>query len=396
MITTARLIAIILSVATTTAAMADGAARKGSKASSAPNAPATSESAKGRLTAQHLPIAALGAACDFSQIDAKGLSIEGTDPNDPSRVYLNLNYTFEPGVEDIVNGKKRSTIIIRERMQVGFFRNWLAEGVSGLAAQVRGSVPDSCSLSRGAATGSILAYAPASFSLKQGMTKRQCSSFDQPCGSPETTCTGGSLGEPPSCSLPSCDWNGCRGGGCSGGRLPEVPTCVTKTKMCRVEQKIDVFSAEVDMRYELPLGVTGTPPSQQIEVNSRIISDGISSSQGELTRLLSDIGLGNIFGVNVESFVKGLRQYVNLVSQNMKSGPQYFPIPTSDYVYLPIVRRNEDVAWVNISNPPVGAVPLGFDIKRDMALPASLACRVGACLRKSKAAGKLLVQSCTL
>jgi hypothetical protein len=334
-------------------------------------------------------------SCDFSDIEAKDLALEGEDVNNPDRKFLNLKMKYEPGPKQVINGKERTSVIIREQLQIGFFRNWLSEGVSGLAAQVNSALPDSCSMSRGATSARIESYSPMSFSIHQLMTKRQCTSFDQPCGLPETTCTGGSPGSAPTCSLPSCGWSGCHGGGCSGGSLPQLPTCVTKTKMCRAEQKVDVFSADIGVTYQLPLAVQGEPPTQKIEIQSNIIKNDINTSQGELTKLLNDIGLAGVLGVRMSTFSDGIRAYVNTTLQAMRSPAQYFPIPTSDYIYLPTVRRNEDVQWVSLNSSRPGAAPFGLQIVRDMALTTSLACRVSECLRKSKKANQLLIKSCS-
>lgn len=349
-----------------------------------------------QLCASAEPTGGNAGTCDLSAIEARDLVLEGEDVNDPNRILLNLKIKYEPGPKQVINGKERSSVIIREQLQIGFFRNWLSEGVSGLAAQVNSALPDSCSLSRGATSGVIENYSPVSFSVHQIMTKRQCTSFDQPCGLPETTCTGGSPGSLPSCSLPSCDFSGCHGGGCSGGSLPQAPTCVTTTKMCRAEQKVDVFSADIGVTYQLPLAVQGTPPTQKIEIQSKVVKDDIATSQGELTKLLNDVGLAGILGVQMSKFSDGIRSYVNTTLQTMRSSAQYFPIPTSDYIYLPTVRRNEDVQWVSLASSRPGAAPFGLQIIRDMALTSSLACRVSECFRQSKKANQLLIKSCSL
>lgn len=356
------------------------------------SAPMPKNIARGSTQEEYVPIEKLAATCNLGEVSIENALIEGQSDNDPNRVALSINVKFEPGPNTISNGMKRSSVIIRERMDIAFFRDWLSEGVSGLAAQVNASVPDTCSISRGKTAGIVVSRAPAAFALVQGVTKRQCTSFDQPCGLPETTCTGGDAGAAPSCSLPSCDWHGCHGGGCSGGRLPTLPTCTTTTKMCRAEQKVDVFSAEVHMSYELDLGVSGAPPSQRIEVRNRVTRNDVSTSQGELSKFLSDIGLAEAFGLKVRDFERGASEYLNGATASGVSSAQLFPIPTSDFIYLPVVRRNEDVTWWS----PTGGKPIGVRIYRDMALPTSLACRVRKCFEQSKAAGKLLVKSCSL
>ena len=335
----------------------------------------------------------LAGACNLTELSFEGASIEGQSDADPNRVALSLAFKFEPGPDYVLpNGTKRSSVVIRERMDIAFFRNWLAEGISGLAAQINANVPDSCSISRGGTNGTISNYNPVSFFITQGITKRQCTSFDQPCGLPETTCTGGDAGAVPSCSLPSCDFSGCHGGGCSGGRLPTAPTCTTTVKMCRAEQKVDIFSAEVRMDYALSLGVTGSPPGQRIEVQKTNTRNDVSTSQGEVSRLLNDVGLAGLVGLKVDAFENGLRDFINSVELVGASSTQLFPIPTSEFVYLPTVRRNQDVSWWT----PGGGKPIGLRIYRDMALPTVLACKVRKCLEDSKAAKKLLVKSCSI
>lgn len=360
---------------------------------SIPNRPSISKKfPRGSKPEEQAPTKQPAATCDLGGISIENALIEGQSDNDPNRVALSIDLRFEPGPTTISNGVKRSSVIIKERMDVAFFRDWLAEGVSGLAAQVHENVPDTCSISRGRTDGIVVSRAPASFALVQGVTKRHCTSFDQPCGLPETTCSGGDAGAAPSCSLPSCNLSGCHGGGCSGGRLPTLPTCTTTTKMCRAEQKVDVFSTEVRLDYALDLAVSGAPPSQRIEVRNRATRNDISTSQGELTKFLSNIGLAGIFGVKVSDFERGASDYLSVTAASSTSSMQLFPIPTSDFVYLPVVRSNDGVRWWS----PPGKKPIGLSIYRDMALPTSLACRVRKCFEQSKAAGKLLVSSCSL
>lgn len=336
-----------------------------------------------------------GKNCDLSEIQAENLTIEGDDEKDPNRVYLNLNYKFLPGSAIVNNGKKITTNVIYETMEIGFYRDWFAEGIGGFATQVHGSLPNSCSLSVGPTKVNVTNYNPPTFELTQGLTKRQCTSLDQPCGPPETTCEGGDPGALPSCSLPSCDWGGCRGGGCSGGRPPTIPTCRTTVKMCRMEQKVDVFSAETLVGYKFMLGVTGSPPKQSMVVQKSLTRNDISTSQGELTSALDRLGLAQVLNLKLSEFESGINSYSNLLLNGLQSGPQLFLVPTSDFIYMPIIRKDTDVSWWQPKYGHSGVAPFGFKIKRDMQLPTSLTCRVADCIRKSKLAGKLLVNSCS-
>jgi hypothetical protein len=337
--------------------------------------------------------ATLPDGCDLSNLKVGPLEIEGQLDSDPNKVFLNLDLKFEPGPQAVVNGQLRTLKKIRENMEIGFFRNWLVEGTNGLTADLNASLPDSCSYSKGATSGNVQSYLNPTFILSQTYTKRNCSSFDLPCGAPEVTCTGGDAGAAPSCSLPSCGWNGCSGGGCSGGRIPQLPTCTTSTKMCRSEQKIDVFSATYQAQYGLSLGVIGAPPDQKLTISNTLLKSDLNTSTGELLKLLDNIGLANALGITMKKFDPAA--YLNTFPAIQKTGAELLLVPTANFIYMPTIRSQGDASWIIPRKSPQNTAPFGIGIKRDIDLPVDLACRVSSCIRKSALEGKLRLNSCS-
>jgi hypothetical protein len=332
-------------------------------------------------------------ACDLSPIDAGPLSLEGQDLSSQDRIFLNAKYVFKKGPSENINGSLKTSVVIKELLEVGFYRNWLLESISGLGTHIKDNLSASCSNSLGATGTEISSYTPVSFSVSQTVTRRKCTSTDLPCGLPETTCTGGSTGKLQTCDLPTCDWGGCRGGACHGGELPQAPVCRTTTKMCKAEQSVDLFSVTAKYGFQIGLSYSGKPPSQEIKTQAIQTSNNLDKSGGEITKLLFGIGLTNkLFENKIDDYKKGAQEYINKVLQQPLRS---FNVPGADFLYLPEIRKNEDVKWVVPSKSPAGAAPFAISIARDSTLLTSAACRVISCLRESKKAGVLLVNSCS-
>ena len=324
--------------------------------------------------------------CDLSPIIANGLSIEGQSPTDPNRIFLNERFTFVKGQEDTVNGVVRKSIVITEFMQVVFARDWFAEGVNGLAAIVKSRLPDSCTIGVNGAQSAVSSYIPPTFFIQQGLSYNLCKAEDYPCGLPETTCHGGSAGSPPYCDL----------SGCHDGKLPEAPTCTTTAKMCRMEQKVPILDATVNLGFGMSLSVSGDPPSQVIDIGKIATRDDIATSQGDLLNMLHSIGLGSVVDTGVHSFTDQIQKYINQDTNVLATGVSSFPIPSSDYIYLPRVRSSDDLAWTMPTNSTPAASKLAISLKRDMTLEKGLTCKLAKCLQQSRDRGVLLIQSCSI
>lgn len=319
-------------------------------------------------------------ACDLSEINMGPLTIDKAGPLD--RMFLNERLRFVESAANKATGEATG-VIIYEKMDIGFFRNWLPESAEAFAANLRASLSDSCGKSLGATTGLVSSYAPPTIEVKQNATSRLCSSLDVPCGLPQTTCTGGSSG-----SLPSCDFSGCH-----GGSLPELPVCTTVQPMCRAEQKQDLYSGTGQALYQLEVFHTGEAPNQKIDVKYRMTSNNFETSQGDLFNLLDAIGLKRpLFDILAPKVEAGINDYLNSKLNVLSEGAVSINVPTPDYIYLPQVR---EVKWGAPTPVPQGAAPFSIQVARDMKLPRLLACAVAKCFRDAKASGAS-VNSCSL
>ncbi|WP_152645353.1 hypothetical protein [Pseudomonas sp. 10-1B] len=307
--------------------------------------------------------------CDLSAISTGIISIEGADDTDPDRVYLSEHFHFEPGPTVDVRGVKRTSINVYETMEMGFYRNWLSDGISALGSEVARSLSNSCSNSVGAPSSGMIGYLPPIGRFQIGVTKRACAIVELPCGMPETTCRGGRL------------WP------------PEAPVCETRAKMCRIEQSTDMFSTSALMDFQVQVKLSGTPPTQEISFERNIVRNDVDSSSGEVFRLFNDLRLAEAFQVSLGNLERLMKNIINLQAKALQTGGAGFKIPTADYIYVP---KATTVSWGNPTNIPLGAAPYSIIIKREMSLATPLACRLISCIQQSKKAGKLLINSCTI
>ncbi|MDN6887855.1 hypothetical protein QMO14_30210 [Variovorax sp. CAN2819] len=319
-------------------------------------------------------------ACDLSEINTGPITIDKAGPLD--LMFLNERLRFIESPANKATGEAAG-VIIYEKMDIGFFRNWLPESAAAFAANLRASLSDSCTKSLGATTGRVSSYAPPAVEVTQNATSRLCSSLDLPCGLPQTTCTGGSSG-----SLPSCNFSGCH-----GGSLPELPVCTTVQPMCRAEQTQNLYSGTGRALYQLEVFHTGEAPNQKIDVKYRMTSNNFETSQSDLFNLLDAIGLKRpLFDILAPKVEAGINDYLNSQLNVLSEGAVSINVPTPDYIYLPHVR---EVKWSTSTPAPHGAAPFSLQVARDLKLPRLLACAVAKCFRDAKAAGAS-VNSCSL
>jgi hypothetical protein len=308
--------------------------------------------------------------CEMSAISVGPLSIEGTSESDPNRVYINEQFRFEPGRTIDENGRKKTSVFIFEIMEMGFYADWISESISTISSQVAAGLSSSCSNVVGPLNSRLVSYLPPTGQFQISATKRACAVVELPCGAPEITCHGGRLCCP-----------------------PEVPVCTTRVPMCRHEASQDVFSTTAKIEFQANVSFTGKAPNQVIAITRNITKDDVSTSSGDLFKLYSDMNVLNVLVSKLADAERQMQHTINDEAKVLGNGSAAFKIPTSDFIYLPEVT---EVKWGNPANKPTGAAPFSIIVQRKAELDTPLACKFISCIKQSKAAGKLLVNSCSI
>jgi hypothetical protein len=303
------------------------------------------------------------AMCDLSPIVLTGASVEGYSSAIENRIYLNSNFTFYQGKGFNTPKGRSNSVIIGEVSEFGYFKDWIKEGVQSLALRVSQGLGNSCENSVGTVNNKVDSYVPPSASFSVNTTKRVCGpAFDYPCGLPTTTCK-------------------------------SLFNCTVSTPMCRSQGSQDVFSVTAQMAFMLSLTKNGSPPQEYVVVNSQVTRNDAQSSSGDVFKLLDNIGLARLFGVNTDAFKNSINSQLGQIKNYFEQRDQKFIVATPDYIYLPKISS---VSWSTPSYLPDGAAPFAILIKRSIELPEDLACKVVSCLKQSQQAGSFLIASCQL
>jgi hypothetical protein len=162
--------------------------------------------------------------------------------------------------------------------------------------------------------------------------------------------------------------------------------------MCRAEQSQDLFSAEAKVGFQFDVSLNGAKaPDQGINLAAHIIRNDIDTSSGALLGLFRDIRLTDVVGIRIGEIRDSFQRAINENGQVLKAGIAAFPIPSAAMLYVPDA---DSVRWSVPSVKPNGAAPFSLTITRKTKLLESAACTIARCIRQSKQAGVLLINSC--